>query len=270
MDLQALTFVGAVVAIVGSLLGAILAIDQLTASYRYRRSAEFLRATLASDTLQPAQREILRSVHSETVGRILATSAVPTWGLWSDLVLILLAGALSFLLGWVYLGLHHAMTAESVALWLPVLFAIAFCWWGFRHGLFVLRERARLTRAYLRGRQMLHANGLWSLMRDRRGAWLATALTFGFLTGVAGTAATFASHEPEWTSGVPFSLGFSVLLIASREAKKYVEPRPNGWIHPEPKAPLPTHLLPIRVRFWHRPRSFWFKMPEDVPPPDSE
>lgn len=92
--------VASVIAVIGSLLGVIAAIEALTAGARLRRRAELLRAEIAAADRE-RDKAVLQSLHRETVAQLVAMQGVPT---------------LSFLIGggFLYGGLTFAYYVGSL------------------------------------------------------------------------------------------------------------------------------------------------------------
>ena len=244
VDPQLLTVLGAVIASTASAIGAVVALDQLTVGARLRRFDEFLRASLSVDSTR-RQTEVLRSLHQETVARLVATSAVPGWRLAPEAITWIGALFLALLFG-------VAGIPGSEPRWGPIGLAVALGMLGTlsaRRAVGLLHERRRIADDFIDGgRAPLQPAVEGTVMRSGH-FWkqlgCAAALSLGsslIAVGVGGLiVAPIAAVDPVWF----VILGAVIFGGAGSVTRLYLRPRVGAyWLHPHPH---------IRVRHGRQP-----------------
>lgn len=213
------------VGIVAGVLSVLIAVDQLTASARDRRLAEFLmRAAEFEDGA--AQRTILVSLARVTVARLVARAAVPSW----QTALAVISSVLLLMLAYLFGSFTPEPATQDEAF---ASFAAAVMLCGL-HCLSVfvvighMRERGRIAAAFLDGKTPVTRET--SIDRGSYPWWVVlrgAVLALGTFT-LAGVVPYVARRGAD-----PTGLLGAVLLVAGL-VYGVVHKRPRRkWSHPE-------------------------------------
>lgn len=243
--------IGAAAAALASAFAVFVAIDQLTATSRQRRLAEFLRGAVEAEPPTSPQREVLDSVRRETVSRLVGASAVSVWTM---------AGEAGTLMMFLYLAFEYGrntlLTPSPTdvggwwnAIW-PGLVYLVISVQFTRRLIRLVDERRRIADDFLAGKTPLAPQlSIVQLMEGGRAKyeWLqATVLTAGLLVfalGVGGLAGVTLAGGPAKGVASPAlaSAIFSFVgaIVASRSissVRTYLGRRRGYfWKHPMPQ-----------------------------------
>lgn len=88
------------VAVIGSLFGILVALDQITAAARLRRQATFWREMASKPTVQH-DAEVLHSLEREATARVIALHALPSIRFLIPVLTTVVAGATAFVIGFI-------------------------------------------------------------------------------------------------------------------------------------------------------------------------
>lgn len=245
VDAQLLNALATIVAVMASVVGIVGAIDQLTAGSRHRRFSQFLQASIQGGDVSPAQRDVLVSLHQETVAKLVARSAVPGWRLAPEL----LTWFGSLLVAMVF---GQAWFLPPSGQWVVPVVALGaggFATPSLRRVIRLMHERRRVADDFVAGtvpiRPRIEGN---ELSEGRRFLEYVLAGLLG-LGSVLGAAAFSAMTVDPAATGPTWYLmaGAGSCLIASTFARRYLRPR-DGF-------------------YWSHPRGMGGSLPDAVPRP---
>ncbi|WP_263731200.1 hypothetical protein [Cellulomonas sp. SG140] len=144
---NSVTIVTAIIAAAASLMAVILGIEHLTSGARLRNLEATLRGALSSAP-DDGRKAVLVSLHTETVGRLLARDAVPGWR-FAGPALFPLASMAVVANYWLLVAKRPDQSLAAVVL--GSLGAAAIGVQGLVMCLNLARERARVARCYRKG-----------------------------------------------------------------------------------------------------------------------
>lgn len=276
---------------IGTLLGIIIALDQITAGSRLRRQAIFWRDMAAQEHALSRDVDVSHSLQREALGKLVALSALPANWLIVPALLVISAVAAALVLG---AGVGQIPSAELTwarlmseeeqdpgIFFLPVLPPVAAL--GTAAFLNPLLLRSRVARAYLEGEvlELDSINNGKSLKDNIGGPGLLQVLAFGLgLTSTAAAVGYFAGSGPDpspMTGWVIWLLFLGVVLTSVTgfalygKVQDYIK---EEWQHPRPlsfQPPSPTRLRPLvparnsRSGLSPRRRPSWFQQRKDAP-----
>lgn len=220
---QLVSSLTAVIALVASAIGALVAVDQITLGARTRRKAAFLRETIAAENDDSTpQRDVLVSLYRTTMARFVAQDAIGGWrfaasllGTAAGLLLGVLSGAVVATgvllthpgMGWVALALVLVPAAAALAT-------------GTFYLLLAVRRRTELARDFLAGNlPLIRDPGLNSKTLskpERQAQLLAVGVSAAFLVITAGVGMSITTPgQDQVYSDLGAPLAFLGLLLFS-------------------------------------------------------
>jgi hypothetical protein len=216
-----LNTLGAVLAILVSLVGIVVALDQLTARARLRRTAEWS-SELIKDEENSHRVELLRHIHTRAVAGLVANTLVPARYFLEGMVWILLAP--SIVISTVRseapdMGIIFVCFIAATSIYLPL-----------RRGIRCYAERIRIQQTYYSGKTPLLSPRLDMLGQmeggTRREFSLAVLLSLGLiLVSLALAWLTVGSlGASTWALGF---LGLGLLIIGTNLVRAYARGKHN-------------------------------------------
>lgn len=243
-----LTTIGAVVALFASAFGVFVAVDQLTATARQKKFAEFLAGAVDGEEAGSAQQGVLISLRRETVARLVGASAVPAWTMAGDAATLGMIASVMYAMA---PGLIDRPTPTDPGGWWAVLWPFLFVLavsWLFSGSLIVrIDERRRIADDYLLGNMPLKPRqDFGGPLTGGTPAFIAVYVALGVM-GISSGLATLVAKSPNWgLSGIVF--GFIMLGNATRMLRNYLARRRGYlWMHPDPAKPRPAKPAPART-----------------------
>lgn len=244
--------VTAIIAAAASLMAVILGIEHLTSGARLRNLEAMLRGAQSSAP-DDGRRAVLASLHTATVGRLLARDAVPGWKFAGPALLPLVSMA-TVANYWLFAAKRpdHSLVAVGFG----SLGAATIGVQGLVMCLNLARERARVARCYRKGVVPIRAytDILAQMEAGRRNEfWRAYATCFAFAAGVTGV--SMMAAKVAVPSVVPLLLVLAAVVAVpiffawfrKRVTEdRTVEPRNRDnslaptWVHPTEQGTGPT------------------------------
>lgn len=240
-----------IVSVVGTLLGILIALDQITAGSRLRRQAIFWRDMAAQEHALPRESDVSHSLQREALGKLVALNALPPKWLLVPALLVFSAVAAAVALGarigeippaeLTWTKLLEKEEQDPGTLLLIVLPSVASL--GTAAFLNPLLLRKKVARAYLDGDplELDSINADRSLKDNLGGFSLILIFAFGFgLTGMAAAIGSFAGAGPsparvsEWVVLVLFLGGALASTSGLALYAKVQDYAREEWHHPRP------------------------------------
>lgn len=273
----------------GTLLGIVIALDQITAGSRLRRQAIFWRDMAAQEHALTRDADVSHSLQREALGKLVALHALPAKWLLVPALLVISAVAAAVVLGagvgeipsaeltWARLLSEEQDPGIFFLLVVPQVAAL-----GTAALLNPLLLRSRVARAYLEGEvlELDSINNDRSLKDNIGGLGLLQVFAFGLgLTSVAAAVGYFAgsgsdpSRMKDWIIGLLLLgvvltsvTGFALYgKVQDYTSEEWQHPRPLSF---QPRSPLsrrsPLASKESRSGPSPRRRPSWFQQRKDV------
>jgi hypothetical protein len=214
-----LTVIPALVAVVASVVGVLVAIDQLTQRARMRRITEWSKE-LAEEEKNPDRSEVLLRVKTWATGYVLATVLVP---------------ARLFLEAAIYCLVVPAMVIWTASNWtslsLSVVFAgLATLWVALRRAIRSYLERYRIAAEYFRDGKVVapRLTILYQMEGGTRPEFLWSALLAGGIVVAGVGTGLLLGDDPNQTGALLFVIGLGLGSIGVALIRRATPPLLHG------------------------------------------
>lgn len=218
-----LMIIPAVVAVVASVVGVLVAVDQLTQRARMRRIAEWSKE-LAEEEQNPDRSEVLLRVKTWATGYVLATVMVPAR-------LFLEAAAWCFAVPALVIWTSSNWTSISVPL---LLAGFATLLLNLRRAMRSYFERYRIAAEYFRDGKVVapRLTILFQMEGGTRGEFLWSALLAGGIVAASVGTGLLVGDDPHQAGALLFVVGLGVGSMGVALIRRVTPPLLHAGFHP--------------------------------------